>query len=64
MRAMILRDPSRGAGSFLSPANVPVPTPLEDEILVRVSVCGVCRTDLDIAEGRLASARHPTIPGH
>jgi propanol-preferring alcohol dehydrogenase len=31
---------------------------------VRVSVCGVCRTDLDIVEGRLTAQRYPVIPGH
>jgi len=29
-----------------------------------VSVCGVCRTDLDVVEGRLTAARYPVIPGH
>jgi propanol-preferring alcohol dehydrogenase len=33
-------------------------------VLVRVSVCGVCRTDLDVVEGRLTAARYPVIPGH
>jgi propanol-preferring alcohol dehydrogenase len=42
----------------------PAPTPGGKEILVQVSVCGVCRTDLHLAEGDLAP-RHPgTIPGH
>jgi propanol-preferring alcohol dehydrogenase len=31
---------------------------------VRVSVCGVCRTDLDIVEGRIIAPRYPVIPGH
>jgi propanol-preferring alcohol dehydrogenase len=31
---------------------------------VRVDVCAVCRTDLDIVEGRLAAPRYPVIPGH
>lgn len=41
-----------------------VPRPEEGEILVRVNVCGVCRTDLHLAEGDLPP-RHPrVVPGH
>src|SRR3569623_1449224 len=64
MRAMILRQPSRDGGPYLSLENVPLPSPKKDELLVRVSVCGVCRTDLDIAEGRLDCRRYPLVPGH
>jgi propanol-preferring alcohol dehydrogenase len=35
-----------------------------DEILIRVAACGVCRTDLDVVEGRVAARRYPVIPGH
>jgi propanol-preferring alcohol dehydrogenase len=45
-------------------AEVPAPEPGADELLIRVNVCGVCRTDLDIAEGRLRAPRYPVIPGH
>jgi propanol-preferring alcohol dehydrogenase len=48
----------------LEAADVPAPTPAAGELLVRVSVCGVCRTDLDLAEGRLAAPAYPVIPGH
>ena len=48
----------------LEPAEVAAPTPSARELLVRVSVCGVCRTDLDLAEGRLAAPTYPLIPGH
>ena len=42
----------------------PRPQPGAGEVRVRVSVCGVCRTDLHLAEGDLAP-RHPSvIPGH
>jgi propanol-preferring alcohol dehydrogenase len=64
MRAMSLREPSRSDAPLVALANAPVPTPEDGEILVRVSVCGVCRTDLDIAEGRVAAKRYPLIPGH
>jgi propanol-preferring alcohol dehydrogenase len=42
----------------------PEPEPAAGEIRVRVSVCGVCRTDLHLAEGDLAPKRHAVIPGH
>jgi propanol-preferring alcohol dehydrogenase len=42
----------------------PVPEPGAGEIRVRVSVCGVCRTDLHLAEGDLAPRRPGVVPGH
>jgi propanol-preferring alcohol dehydrogenase len=42
----------------------PVPVPGPAEVLVRVLVCGVCRTDLHLAEGELAPRRHGVVPGH
>jgi propanol-preferring alcohol dehydrogenase len=66
MRAMLLREPSRMAdgASPLYPDDVAVPDPGHGDLLVRVSVCGVCRTDLDVVEGRLTAPRYPVIPGH
>ena len=34
------------------------------EVLVRVSACGVCRTDLHIVDGELPALAHPVVPGH
>src|SRR5258706_6709296 len=65
MRAMLLRrpgDPDKSQTLELS--DVPRPEPMDGEIVVRVSVCGVCRTDLDIVEGRVAAPYYPVIPGH
>ncbi|HEY8524737.1 MAG TPA: zinc-dependent alcohol dehydrogenase family protein [Acidimicrobiales bacterium] len=42
----------------------PDPEPGPGEVLVRVSVCGVCRTDLHLAEGDLPVHRPATVPGH
>ncbi len=42
----------------------PKPRPGEGEILVKVSVCGVCHTELDEIEGRTPPSRLPIIPGH
>lgn len=60
MRAMILRQPRQP----LELAEAPDPTLAAGEVRVRVSVCGVCRTDLDIVEGRVVAPRYPVIPGH
>ena len=43
---------------------VPVPVPGEKEILVRVTACGVCHTELDEIEGRTPPPQFPVIPGH
>jgi propanol-preferring alcohol dehydrogenase len=48
----------------LTPQSVPIPTPGEDEILIRVTACGVCHTELDEIEGRTPPSRFPVIPGH
>jgi len=42
----------------------PDPVPREHEILVRVSACGVCHTELDEIEGRTPPPRLPVVPGH
>ena len=42
----------------------PRPVPGRGQIRVRVTVCGVCRTDLHLAEGDLTPKRHLVIPGH
>lgn len=43
---------------------VPVPVPGLRDVLVRVRVCGVCRTDLHVADGDLPRHRSPVVPGH
>jgi propanol-preferring alcohol dehydrogenase len=48
----------------LEMTDLPTPRPTDDQILVRVSVCGVCHTDLDEAEGRLKPPRLPVVLGH
>ena len=45
-------------------ADVPVPEPAADEVRIRVSACGVCRTDVHVVEGDLEVRRSPVIPGH
>ena len=42
----------------------PVPVPSADEVLMKVRVCGVCRTDLHLAEGDLPPKAPGVVPGH
>ncbi len=48
----------------LRPVERPLPDPGPGEVLVAVSVCGVCRTDLHVRDGDLAQHRSPVVPGH
>jgi len=64
MRAWRVTRPGPLAGAPLEFAEVPVPDPAPGEIRVRVLACGVCRTDLHIAEGDLPVHRRGVIPGH
>src|SRR5512139_3782969 len=51
-------------GRPLSARDRPVPEPGADDILVRVLACGVCRTDLHVADGDLPHPGRPVVPGH
>lgn len=64
MRAMILESHSPIEAAPLKLADLPIPTPGDNQILVKVSVCGVCHTDLDEVEGRLKPPKLPIVPGH
>jgi len=60
MRAMVL--PAPGASLLLQERADP--TPGEGQIRVRISACGVCRTDLHVVDGELPDIKYPIIPGH
>ena len=64
MRAWQVRTPGPIGTHPLQPARLPVPNPGPDEVLVSVLACGVCRTDLHVAEGDLAVHRPGVVPGH
>lgn len=64
MRAMILDRQAPIEEKPLRMADLPTPTPGEHQILVKVSVCGACHTDLDEVEGRLKPTISPIVPGH
>jgi alcohol dehydrogenase, propanol-preferring len=52
-----------GPGQALRIVERPVPVPGRDEVLIAVSACGVCRTDLHVMDGDIP-ARYPIVPGH
>ena len=60
MRAMVLEKPRQP----LVLRDVPKPNPEPGQLLVRVSACAVCRTDLHIVDGELPDPKLPLIPGH
>ena len=64
MRACLLHKPAPVDDRPLDFTDTLSPTPGDDELLVRVSACGICRTDLHVVEGELPARRSPVIPGH
>src|SRR5579872_2728134 len=64
MRAFAVDVPGPVESHPLRAVSRPVPEPSANEILVRVDACGVCRTDLHLAEGDLAPKRPLVVPGH
>jgi propanol-preferring alcohol dehydrogenase len=64
MRAWILKTPASVDARPLLLGDVPTPVAGNDELLVRVSACGICRTDLHVVEGELPVRLSPVIPGH
>jgi alcohol dehydrogenase, propanol-preferring len=60
MHAMLLEQPH----TPLRATRVSIPFPSNYEILLRVTACGVCRTDLHIVDGELPPHKLPLIPGH
>jgi alcohol dehydrogenase, propanol-preferring len=60
MRAMVLDAPGRP----LRAAEPATPEPGAGQVLIRVSACGVCRTDLHVADGEIRCGRRPLVPGH
>ncbi len=63
MKAVVLRRNAPVEDKPLGLIELPEPRPGPGEVLVRVAVCGVCHTELDEIEGRLA-ANLPVVPGH
>jgi propanol-preferring alcohol dehydrogenase len=66
MKAMVLNQLSAtlNYGTPLQMVDMPEPVPQENEILIKVSACGVCHTELDEIEGRTPPPKLPIILGH
>jgi len=60
MRSMILE----GAGQGLRQVERPTPRAAAGQLLIHVSACAVCRTDLHVVDGELTNPKLPLIPGH
>ncbi|MBH0177390.1 MAG: zinc-dependent alcohol dehydrogenase family protein [Nitrospira sp.] len=64
MRAMVLSRTGDVSDNRLALRERAVPKPEADQVLVKIHVCGVCRTDLHVVEGELPGITLPLIPGH
>jgi propanol-preferring alcohol dehydrogenase len=64
MRVMELQRPGPAASLPLVATERPLPEPGPGELRLRVTACGVCRTDLQVVEGDLEARRLPIVPGH
>ena len=64
MKAMVLSRTGDISGNQLELRECVTPTPGPQQVLVKIHVCGVCRTDLHVVEGELPNISLPVIPGH
>jgi alcohol dehydrogenase, propanol-preferring len=64
VRALRLRAPGPAETRPLVLEDVPDPAPGPGQVLVRISACGICRTDLHVVEGDLPVMKPLVIPGH
>lgn len=64
MKACILEKPAPIEDRPLHLRDVEMPVPVGNEILIKISACGICRTDLHVCEGELEQRLSPVIPGH
>ncbi|MBN9385566.1 MAG: zinc-dependent alcohol dehydrogenase family protein [Chitinophagaceae bacterium] len=60
MQAMVFDKP----GSPLRLVTMAVPEPYPTQVLVKITACGVCRTDLHVIDGELPHPKLPLVPGH
>jgi propanol-preferring alcohol dehydrogenase len=64
VRAQVLEHAAPVADAPLRLVERPEPTPGPGEVMLRVSACACCRTDLHVVEGELELAHLPVVPGH
>ncbi len=64
MKACVLDSPAPIETAPLIWRDIPRPAPQAGQFLVKVSACGICRTDLHVIEGELPRNKMPIVPGH
>ena len=64
MKAMLFDGSRAGMVEPLTLTEMPVPQPGAGEVLIKVTACAVCRTDLHVVDGDLTEPKRPVIPGH
>jgi propanol-preferring alcohol dehydrogenase len=64
MKAIHLYEPGKIEDHPLKLETIDTPDPRPGEVRIRVNYCGVCHTDLHIAEGEIHPSKMPIIPGH
>jgi alcohol dehydrogenase, propanol-preferring len=64
VRAWVVDQPGPDVHAALQDLVLPDPQPGRGQVRLRVSACGVCRTDLHLVQGDLPPRRHRTVPGH
>jgi propanol-preferring alcohol dehydrogenase len=64
MKAMVLEKQQPLENGPLILKDIPIPEPKNNEIRIKINVCGACRTDLHIVEGELPAHKMPVIIGH
>lgn len=64
MKAMLLREVAPIESAPLTFGEMPVAEPGVGQLRLRVRCCAICRTDLHIIEGELATQKLPIVPGH
>ncbi len=64
MKAMVLERTSLIERKPLKMVDLPIPSPDSRQILVKISVCGICHTDIDEIEGRINPSKFPVVLGH
>jgi propanol-preferring alcohol dehydrogenase len=64
MKACVLNSTGKIEDHPLVLSDLAVPEPADDQLLVQVFACGVCRTDLHVIEAELPQRKMPVVPGH
>ncbi|MCG3117126.1 MAG: zinc-dependent alcohol dehydrogenase family protein [Candidatus Manganitrophus sp. SA1] len=64
MKVMIVEKRGPLEERPLQSVECPIPSPGAGEVLIRVEVCAICRTDLHVVEGELPVHKNPIVPGH